>query len=216
MAAHAGPNIIEEGLVLCLDAGNERSYPGTGTTWYDLSGNGNNGTLVNGVTYNSQNGGVLQFDGVNDEISITGPNLVSTNYTVIGGSRYSGSTRKRIISGGSNNWLLGHWSGGSERHYAVGWITSSSGGANDLNWRIYTGTGNISSDQYYFWINDSIHTGPSTGGSQGPNGFRLGRYYGNTTEYSTGQISFLLAYNKILTNDEIKQTYAALRGRFGI
>jgi hypothetical protein len=45
-----------------------RSYPGTGTTWTDLSGNGNNGTLVNGVGYNSGNGGSLTFDGVNDNV----------------------------------------------------------------------------------------------------------------------------------------------------
>ena len=216
MATHYSPKIVTDGLVLCLDAANAKSYPGSGTTWYDLSGNGNHGTLVNGVTYNSQNGGVFEFDGVNDEISVSGPNLTSSDYTVIGGSRYSGGTRGRIISAASNNWLLGHWSSGSERHYAQGWITSSSGGANDLNWRIYTGTGNIGTDQYYFWINDEIHTGPSTGGSQGPNGFKLGRYYNNSNEYSTGQISFLLVYNKILTNKEIKQTYVAFRRRFGI
>ena len=216
MGAYAGPAIPTAGLALYLDAANVKSYPGSGTVWYDISGNGNNATLVNGASYNSQNSGVMQFDGVNDEISVSSPNLTSTNYTIIGGSRYSGSTRKRIISASSNNWLLGHWGGGSERHYAQGWITSSSGGANDLDWRIYAGTGNISADQYYFWINGEVHTGPSTGGSQGPNGFKLGRYYGNSTEYSTGQLSYLIAYNRILSNNEIKQVTYALRGRFGI
>lgn len=51
------PDIVRSGLVLNLDAAEPASYPGTGTTWYDLSGNGNNGTLVNGPTYNSANGG---------------------------------------------------------------------------------------------------------------------------------------------------------------
>lgn len=216
MGAYAGPNIPTNGLILYLDAANPKSYPGSGTTWYDISGNGNNATLVNGASYNSQNNGVMQFDGVNDEIITSGPNLTSTDYTVIGGSRYSGNTRKRIISARYNNWLLGHWGGGSERHYAAGWITSSSGGANDLDWRIYAGTGNIGTDQYYFWINDSIHTGPSNGGSAGPNGFMLGRYNLNTTEHSTGQLSYLIAYNRILSNNEIKQVTYALRGRFGI
>jgi hypothetical protein len=58
--------IVTNGLVLLLDAGNPASYPGSGTTWFDLSGNGNNGTLVNGVGYNSDNGGSLVFDGVDD------------------------------------------------------------------------------------------------------------------------------------------------------
>ena len=48
-----GGRIVTDGLVLMLDAGNDKSYPGTGTTWYDLSGNGNSGTLVNGVGYST-------------------------------------------------------------------------------------------------------------------------------------------------------------------
>ena len=56
--------IITENLVLCLDAANSKSYPGSGTTWTDLSGNGNNATLTNGPTYSSANGGSIVFDGV--------------------------------------------------------------------------------------------------------------------------------------------------------
>ena len=58
------------GPVLCLDAGSRLSYPGSGTTWTDLSGNGNTGTLVNGPTYSSANSGAIVFDGVNDIVSI--------------------------------------------------------------------------------------------------------------------------------------------------
>jgi hypothetical protein len=73
--------IVTNGLVLNLDAGQTASYPGTGTTWTDLSGNGNNGTLVNGPTYSSANSGSLVFDGTNDFVSTnyTPPNV---NYTV--------------------------------------------------------------------------------------------------------------------------------------
>lgn len=62
----SGQKIITNGLVLNLDAAQLRSYPTTGTTWTDLSGNNNNGTLVNGPTFNSANGGSIAFDGVND------------------------------------------------------------------------------------------------------------------------------------------------------
>jgi hypothetical protein len=62
--------IITDGLVLYLDAGNPASYPGSGTTWFDLSGNGNNGTLVNGVGYTSDNLGSLVFDGVDDYVNV--------------------------------------------------------------------------------------------------------------------------------------------------
>jgi hypothetical protein len=63
------PRIVTDGLVLALDAGNVKSYPGSGTTWTDLSGGGNNGTLVNGVGYTASNGGALSLDGTNDFIT---------------------------------------------------------------------------------------------------------------------------------------------------
>jgi hypothetical protein len=75
MALSHSPRIITNGLVLCLDAANRKSYPTTGTTWTDLSGRGNNGTLVNGVGYNGSNYGSLSFDGVNDYVSNVSPNL---------------------------------------------------------------------------------------------------------------------------------------------
>ena len=64
-------DVVEDGLVLYLDAGNNFSYPGSGTTWRDLSGNVNGGTLVNGVGYNSDNGGSLVFDGVIDYVNFS-------------------------------------------------------------------------------------------------------------------------------------------------
>ena len=67
----ANSTIVSSGLVLHLDAGNASSYPGSGTTLTDLSGSGNNGTLVNGPTYSSANGGSLSFDGVNDYVSVS-------------------------------------------------------------------------------------------------------------------------------------------------
>ena len=71
MGAYAGPDISESGLVLALDAADRNSYPGSGTTWTDLSGNGNNGTLTNGPTYNSGNLGSLVFDGSNDQVNLS-------------------------------------------------------------------------------------------------------------------------------------------------
>ena len=62
------PRIVTDGLVLCLDAANKRSYPGTGTTWTDLKGE-NNGTLTNGPTFDSSNKGSIVFDGTNDYIN---------------------------------------------------------------------------------------------------------------------------------------------------
>ena len=70
MALSHSPKIVTDGLVLCLDAGDRKSYSGSGTTWTDRSGEGNNGTLVNGPTFDSGNGGSIYFDGGNDDCDI--------------------------------------------------------------------------------------------------------------------------------------------------
>lgn len=70
MATNYNPRIITNGLVLALDAGNTKSYPGSGTTWTNISGQGTNGTLTNGPTFSSINGGSIVFDGTDDSISV--------------------------------------------------------------------------------------------------------------------------------------------------
>src|SRR6056300_758964 len=70
MAFAHSPKIVTDGLVLALDAGNPKSYPGSGTVWRGKSGNGNNGTLTNGPTFSSDNGGAIVFDGADDTVSI--------------------------------------------------------------------------------------------------------------------------------------------------
>ena len=66
----SGPNVVEDGLVLALDAGNTKSYPGSGSTWTDTVGS-NNGTLTNGPTFSRDNGGYITFDGTNDYVTIS-------------------------------------------------------------------------------------------------------------------------------------------------
>ena len=74
MSTIGGANIVSNGLVLCLDAANRKSYVSGSTTWRDISSNNNNGTLVNGPTFSSANGGSIVFDGTNDTVSVTKPN----------------------------------------------------------------------------------------------------------------------------------------------
>ena len=82
MAIFYNPRTITDGLVLALDAANTKSYPGSGTTWTDLSGNGNNGTLTNGPTYNSSNLGSLSFDGIDDYSTLTSNYTLSAGWTL--------------------------------------------------------------------------------------------------------------------------------------
>jgi hypothetical protein len=87
MSSLGGPDTVTNGLVLALDAGNSKSYTSGSTTWYDKSGYGNNGTLVNGPAFSSQNGGSITFDGVNDYVNIPGTSLInfqpSNSFTII-------------------------------------------------------------------------------------------------------------------------------------
>jgi hypothetical protein len=70
MGFYRGPHTVTDGLVLSLDAGNTKSYPRSGNTWFDKSGYGNNGTLVNGPTFDSGNGGSIVFDGINSYVNV--------------------------------------------------------------------------------------------------------------------------------------------------
>jgi hypothetical protein len=209
--------IVTSGLVLYLDAGNTSSYPGSGSTWFDLSGNGYNMTLTGSPTFSSSNGGVLQFNGSTQYGSLTSLDYSSTNFTIMAASRYSGATRGRVISSMGNNWLFGHWGAfgvpGSEEYYAEGWIYE--GTANDTNWRIYAGVENHTSDQRSFYVNNTALVTNSTAGSAGFNGLSVGRsgLYG---ELSTCEVSFILVYNRLLSTTEMTQNFNALRGRFGI
>jgi hypothetical protein len=219
------PPIITDGLVVCWDAGFIPSYPGSGTTIYDISGNGNNGTLVNGVGYNEVSGGVLTFDGIDDWVYTTTPNLSATNYTIMGAARYVGvynpssPNHQRMINSPINltgsNWLMGHWATKTTNYYAEGWVSGVGSGPNDANWRIYSALGNIAGDSYSLYVNNSLSSGPNAAGSAGPNGFAVGGYNVGA-EASTGEFSFLLAYNRILSAAEMTQNYNAYASRFGL
>lgn len=71
-------DVVTDGLILNLDAGFSASYPQSGTTWYDLSLSGNNGTLLNGLTYDSEMGGSIVFNGITGRVSLSNiPNITT-------------------------------------------------------------------------------------------------------------------------------------------
>jgi hypothetical protein len=76
------PSIVTSGLVINLDAGFVSSYPKTGTTWKDLSGSGNTGTLINGPTFSSDGGGSISFDGVDDYVTLGTKSIVSNDFSI--------------------------------------------------------------------------------------------------------------------------------------
>jgi hypothetical protein len=78
MSVAGGPDLIQDGLVLCLDAANTKSYPGSGTNWMDLSGNNENFILYNSPSFSTNYGGELLFSGANDYARITTSNSVDS------------------------------------------------------------------------------------------------------------------------------------------
>ena len=69
MSFKYGNGMVTDGLIFYLDAANPRSFVSGSTSWYDMTRNSNNGTLTNGPTYDSSNGGAVVFDGSNDYIN---------------------------------------------------------------------------------------------------------------------------------------------------
>lgn len=102
--------------VLYLDAGISTSYSGTGTTWTDLSGNGNNGALMNGVTYSNNNGGVLVFDGTNDYINISNNLEWPGALTVVS---WHNRTTKDLVNADT---IVGNWYWNSLVANRRGWV----------------------------------------------------------------------------------------------
>ena len=207
-------NIVTSGLILNLDAGNLSSYSGSGTTWFDLSGNGNNATLVNGPTYSGVNGGVFNFNGTNQYAS-SPINVATSNHTIIAIARLTGSgNNRRVIASSSVNYLMGWHGGGTDKYYANGWVYDG-GGAALTTWICYAAVGNYSTDSWQLYKNGVALGTPNNAGANGPNGLIIGgdTIYG---EYSNCQVAVVLAYNRVLSAAEIQQNYNALTvsGRF--
>ena len=215
---YVGPDIVQDGLVAVFDAGSTRSYPGTGTVWYNLIGTVN-GTL-SASSIGTTTAGTMTFDGIDDSIDIPLASLASTDFTVIGVTQRTNAAAGRLIAGKSNNWLLGQWSSQMRQYFSEGWVTGygASGGntTDDLETHIWCGTGNISADTYKFRDDNVEYTTTTTAGSQGPNGFSLGRYAVSNSEYGIGTITVLLVYNRVLTDAEIDQNFNAQKNRFGV
>lgn len=196
----------------------KRIASSTNLTAYDLTGNGNNGTLSN-VSYEpgsdvASSSEVFRFYGTSSsDIQISTVNLSASDHTIITASRYYSGTSGRVVSSINNNWLLGHH-GGIDDYYAEGWVQNGTDVTNPTEFRIYAGTGDISGDQWGFWIN-GVEEVTNTNGSQGPNGIRIGNY-SSGLEPSYSEVGFLAVYNRVLTDAEIVRVYECFKTRFDI
>jgi hypothetical protein len=206
---------VTDGLVLYMDSTEPASYPGTGTSWFNLvDGQPYVGTLGSAVTYT---GGYLQtVSTTNGEILITTSSFTTGPYTIMSATRYTDTVSNgRMLAGATNNWLSGQWSNTTENYFAENWVFGVGGGPNDTNWRIYTATGDQASDSWSYFINGVNVVSGSTDGVSGPNGLRVAIGEGGG-ERSDGQIAFVMVYNKILSQTEVTKNYDALKSKVGL
>ena len=237
MSAFAGPEIVTNGLILALDAGNSKSYPGSGTAWTDLSGNKYDTTLTNGPTYSN---GEFIFDGSNDHVPISSPSRLFAWAP-------AGTTGNRIIT--IETWIKTTDTSGyifskpwnDSGVYNI-WLTHNSfltrvDSAHSLsftsiadgNWKQMVAIANETQSAVY--VNGNIVAGftnhsitsdtPSVAELTLPLNLMTLYSYGSgswdqPTHAINGSMSIFKFYNRQLSATEIQQNFNALRGRFNV
>ena len=228
MGVFAGPEIVEDGLVLALDAGNAKSYPGSGTTWTDLSGNGNNGTLINGVGYSGDNLGSLSFDGTNDHITLTTNPSLTNQITIEVWVKLEPTINNLTgwICGRESSYRILYTSTGFAWVCATdnnGWYTSGTAiSASSLtpHTKTYQVVVTYDGSNNKIYVNGTLRiTGSAISGNiRNVNPYYIMRDGSSDVNIDHGQgiIYSHRIYNRALTASEIQQNFNALRGRFGI
>jgi len=226
MGSSYNPAIVTDGLVLCLDAANQRSYPKSGTTWSDLAG-ANNGTLTNGPTFDSDNGGSIVFDGTNDFINVPyNSDLGATSFTCSAWvyNTLSLSSRRNIVSReNSNNWVFANGYTANKLNFWIyrgTWSTLVSNTALSSNtWYYYTVSYDYSSNTQYIYINGEFDNSTTWTGAKmsvDTNRLQIGKQANTDAIQSPfgGHIPSVSMYNRVLTPDEVRQNYEATVGRY--
>jgi hypothetical protein len=237
-------NIVTNGLISALDGGNLVSYPTNGTSFYDLSETYTGGTLWNGPTFNTANGGFLVFDGTDDYVScgiqLSGATQFSftivfkTTDTRSAGNWYNNPAICGTAQGGgiSGDFLMAVRNGylvqfdelipnGGENNYETGVYVS------DGNWKILQVT-KSTSGIIKFFVN-GLYVGQVTGRTQPlrfydnsspyhPYGaqWEISRAYWSGSLNLNGSIALQHLYNRTLTDTEVIQNFNSLKSRYGL
>ena len=214
--------------MLHLDAANIKSYPGTGTTWNDLSGNGNNGTLVNSPTFNTS--GYFTFDGINDHVTLANTLAIAqsafsstieiiayrnttTNFEVMfgGGTQSMNNGLYFGFRSATNNFMYAYYGNDQDG------VTPST----NIAWNSYTATYNAGQASRYRYFNSNLLSPSQSSGvtNTSSSNFAIGAYQtspGVISNHFSGRIAAVRVYNRELTSSEIRQNFEATRGRYDI
>lgn len=244
MAVYSGPEIVNNGLVLHLDAANSRSYPGSGATWYDLSGNNKHASLINGTVYESTNNGGIVLDGGDELINIpnsknldyfgtgdfTVETFVKSTNVVYPRSRHPLQFFHTVTGAATRGWSVGH--GASTSSIEI----MASDGTNIQ--RTTLNHAAIAESIYYhrvFTVSRSAglltkhylngkYVGqvdmPSVTGSiynTASDAGTTGITFGNVWGWRyIGSVNIFRLFNRVLSESEIQQNLEATRSRYGV
>lgn len=236
-----GPRIVTDGLVCCLDAANRKSYAGTGTTWYDLSGRNNDAVAINMPDYRTDYNGVLDFNGTNDGLRITSSDWAQSNTSLSvfawiykQGEAEVNNQYSAIVNNSNdstNTYGFSFFVRPALSYGSVlsGWTTAINNGAGsvfDTNYVIQNNTwylvgmtvasGSTSTIKYY--SNGSLISSHPVSGQRfnNVNKTSIGQYAERNQYEFNGYIPQVQIYNRVLSANEVQQNYNALKGRFGL
>jgi len=225
MALGHSPKITISGLVAYWDAGNTRSYSGSGTTWNDLSGNSLTMTTFNTPTFSS---GSFAFNGSTQYATATNSTLLDNQtFTISVWVKTNATTQQGFwFEKGTVNTQYSFFQQGSFLSCRVNTGTlvdtiniTTSTYMNTSNW--YNGVFTFTSGSQVLYINGAVvGTGATTGTvATNAGGMSIGAYGGQAgakAYFFNGSIASVKVYNRVLTSTEVAQNFNALRGRFGI
>lgn len=233
MSIGYNPYIVTSNLIMCLDAGNPRSYNGSGTAWFDISGRNNNGTLTNGPTYTSGTSGYFTFDGVNDFVNLGAPSGYLTNTGTLMFWIYPNATSSLTIfmqySDDLNRMSLTH--SNSTITAFSGYSTTILDFASAANsvpistWTHVAYTYSFSTNAFAIYINGSLSNSVTDTdvpdiGAIGEITLGCGKDFDNPSpfyfNFYNGRLSNFVSYSAVLSATEIAQNFNAMRRRYGI
>jgi len=240
MAVNYNTSTVTSGLVLALDAANTKSYPGSGTTWTDLSSSAKNAVLINGPTYDTTNNGFIVFDGINDSAIVTDPSAMRNQNFTVSVWVYPQTQNQALVA------MIDFDHINAAGFLSQGWVIQSEDATTNRNYYLayYTGsafqpTGNIGAGKGVqlttgVWQNLTYtKSGTSVIGYRNGVQILTATAGSSTVSYLTsrnfavggsvqqsrpfkGNIANVQIYSTALSSTEVIQNFNALRGRYGI
>jgi hypothetical protein len=199
MGFHRGPNIVRDGLVLALDAASPRSYPGSGTTWYDLSGNGHNHTINGSPIYT--NGAFT----INETQSFSYNSVITSSTTCTVSVFYKTTDIQELWVRGNNNgsWYIAASNNNNYYHDNAGSPIYTV----DLNSVSNPNASGLKNGNYHMWEAKNVNFSTWTS-------FQWWGYGGSWN--MNGTVAKIMVYNRTLSTEESEQNFNAHQSRFGL